>query len=435
MDLALNWLLNVYDRQRQGFTRVLSFKLGVTLLCQGPLAEKYSVMFCLAAGEMDTLDQRRLGLLLYDLVQIPRYLGEVAQFGGSNIEPSVRCCMSIGGVTNPRTEISCDLWLQWCRNEPQSLVWLPVLHRLATAEIATHDVKCNICKVHPIQGFRYHCRKCFNLDICHTCFFQGKSYKGHKSEHPMVEYSTSTNKTDNARHILQAVRNSFRSKKYFKKKQAKLSYLPVQSVVEGESFETPVDDGDMNSYSHQLEEDEHSLIATYCNMLTSVNNNNNERSNNIIEELNQLEEKEVEQMVNQLKEENKKLETEYSELLAGDECEVEGNTLRQQKARLEARMAIHEDHNRQLEAQLERLRQLVASGGGEVKCVVASQLDEGKETVEHETRPQPPALRWTEEGRNSGTSGSLDLSHHHTETLVTILVNYHSLIDTYQLVF
>ena len=37
-------------------------------------------------------DQRRLGLLLHDSIQIPRQLGEVASFGGSNIEPSVRSC-------------------------------------------------------------------------------------------------------------------------------------------------------------------------------------------------------------------------------------------------------------------------------------------------------------------------------------------------------
>lgn len=48
-------------------------------------------------------DQRQLGLLLHDAIQIPRQLGEVAAFGGSNIEPSVRSCfqqvsMSIKGV-------------------------------------------------------------------------------------------------------------------------------------------------------------------------------------------------------------------------------------------------------------------------------------------------------------------------------------------------
>ena len=42
VDLCLNWLLNVYDSQRQGFVRVLSFKLGIALLCRGPLTEKYA---------------------------------------------------------------------------------------------------------------------------------------------------------------------------------------------------------------------------------------------------------------------------------------------------------------------------------------------------------------------------------------------------------
>lgn len=37
-------------------------------------------------------DQRKLGLLLHDCIQVPRQLGEVAAFGGSNIEPSVRSC-------------------------------------------------------------------------------------------------------------------------------------------------------------------------------------------------------------------------------------------------------------------------------------------------------------------------------------------------------
>ena len=78
VDLALNWILNVFDSQRQGFTRVLSFKLGLVVLCRGPLKEKYSVIFNTAVGREEGLDQRRLALLLYDLVQVPRYLGEVS---------------------------------------------------------------------------------------------------------------------------------------------------------------------------------------------------------------------------------------------------------------------------------------------------------------------------------------------------------------------
>lgn len=45
LDLALNWLLNVYDSQRTGQIRVLSFKVGLVLLCKGHLEEKYRCIF------------------------------------------------------------------------------------------------------------------------------------------------------------------------------------------------------------------------------------------------------------------------------------------------------------------------------------------------------------------------------------------------------
>lgn len=40
-DLCLNWLLNVYDSQRTGQMRVLSFRVGLICLCRGHLEEKY----------------------------------------------------------------------------------------------------------------------------------------------------------------------------------------------------------------------------------------------------------------------------------------------------------------------------------------------------------------------------------------------------------
>lgn len=49
-------------------------------------------LFKEVAGPTEACDQRQLGLLLHDAIQIPRQLGEVAAFGGSNIEPSVRSC-------------------------------------------------------------------------------------------------------------------------------------------------------------------------------------------------------------------------------------------------------------------------------------------------------------------------------------------------------
>uniref|UniRef100_A0A6I8PEF7 Dystrophin n=1 Tax=Ornithorhynchus anatinus TaxID=9258 RepID=A0A6I8PEF7_ORNAN len=93
VDMCLNWLLNVYDTSRTGRIRVLSFKTGVVSLCKAHLEDKYRYLFKQVASSSTGLcDQRRLGLLLHDSIQIPRQLGEVAAFGGSNIEPSVRSC-------------------------------------------------------------------------------------------------------------------------------------------------------------------------------------------------------------------------------------------------------------------------------------------------------------------------------------------------------
>lgn len=49
-------------------------------------------LFRQVSGSGGLTDQRHLSLLLHEAIQIPRQLGEVAAFGGSNVEPSVRSC-------------------------------------------------------------------------------------------------------------------------------------------------------------------------------------------------------------------------------------------------------------------------------------------------------------------------------------------------------
>ncbi|KAG7250422.1 hypothetical protein CRUP_012014, partial [Coryphaenoides rupestris] len=128
---------------RTGRIRTLSFKTGIISLCKAHLEDKYRFLFRQVASATGFCDQRRLGLLLHDSIQIPRQLGEVASFGGSNIEPSVRSCFQFA---NNKPELEAAMFLDWMRLEPQSMVWLPVLHRVAAAETAKHQAKCNICK-------------------------------------------------------------------------------------------------------------------------------------------------------------------------------------------------------------------------------------------------------------------------------------------------
>lgn len=62
-------------------------------------------LFRLIADPNRLVDQRKLGLLLHDCIQLPRQLGEVASFGGSNIEPSVRSCFEKAGKNKNVIEV------------------------------------------------------------------------------------------------------------------------------------------------------------------------------------------------------------------------------------------------------------------------------------------------------------------------------------------
>ncbi|XP_060793676.1 utrophin isoform X3 [Neoarius graeffei] len=429
VDMCLNWLLNVYDTGRSGKIRILSMKIGLLSLCKGHLEEKYRCLFNQVSSPGDTCDQRQLGLLLHDAIQIPRQLGEVAAFGGSNIEPSVRSCFQ--HVTN-KVELEPKHFIDWMRLEPQSMVWLPVLHRVAAAETAKHQAKCNICKECPIVGFRYRSLKHFNYDVCQSCFFSGRTAKGHKLNYPMVEYCTPTTSGEDMRDFTKVLKNKFRSKKYFAK-HPRLGYLPVQTVLEGDNMETlaqspqlPHDDthSRIEQYASRLAQmersngslptdsssatgsmdEEHALILQYCQTLGAEGASCSQPQSpthtpkshalslhgsgpalqspaQILQAVEREERGELERIITRLEEEQRCLRREYDQLREqqrqrGVECVMnvenaegtvpdeadllaEAKLLRQHKGRLEARMQILEDHNKQLESQLYRLRQLL----------------------------------------------------------------------------
>lgn len=340
------------------------------------------------------------------MLQVPRQLGEVAAFGGSNIEPSVRSCLG------DQDELEAAHFLSWLKQEPQSLVWLPVLHRLAAAETAKHQAKCNSCKQYPILGLRYRCLKCFNFDMCQSCFFAGRLTKGHKLSHPMHEYCGTTTSIEDMRDFTRALKNKFKSKRYFVK-HPRIGYLPVRSVLEGDELESPVaspQHNDMHSrleiYASRLAEvelratspdDEHRLIADLCQSLEGAPASPGQLMLVIDEE----QRAELQEMIRELEVENAALHQEYEQLQRGTaphppqpqhDVLAEARLLRQHKGRLEARMQILEDHNRQLEAQLQRLRQLLdepPTATLQTRSVTASQLNQ--DTPGRVNQPPPPA--------------------------------------------
>jgi len=52
----------------------------------------HTAVFRLVADANGLVGEHQLQRLLHQCIQIPRQLGEIAAFGGSNVEPSVRSC-------------------------------------------------------------------------------------------------------------------------------------------------------------------------------------------------------------------------------------------------------------------------------------------------------------------------------------------------------
>uniref|UniRef100_A0A7M4ESP0 Dystrophin related protein 2 n=1 Tax=Crocodylus porosus TaxID=8502 RepID=A0A7M4ESP0_CROPO len=313
VDMSLNWLLNVFDSGRSGKMRALSFKTGVACMCGTEVKEKFQYLFSQVANPGGLCDQRHLGILLHEAIQVPRQLGEVAAFGGSNVEPSVRSCFRF---SNGKPVIEVSQFLEWANLEPQSMVWLAVLHRVTIAEQVKHQTKCSVCRQCPIKGFRYRSLKQFNVDICQTCFLTGRASKGNKLHYPIMEYYTPTTSSENMRDFATTLKNKFRSKQYFSKHPQR-GYLPVQSVLEADFSETILQ-GELRRLKWQHEEAAESPTLA-------------EGSPESVQDPH------------------------------SDELLAEARILRQHKSRLETRMQILEDHNKQLESQLHRLRELLLS--------------------------------------------------------------------------
>ncbi|KAA0709508.1 Dystrophin-related protein 2 [Triplophysa tibetana] len=402
VDMCLNWLLNVYDSGRNGKMRVLSFKTGLVILCNADIQEKYKYLFRQVCGPGGLTDQKHLSLLLHEAIQIPRQLGEVAAFGGSNVEPSVRSCFR---MAPGKSSIEVSHFLEWMSLEPQSVVWLPVLHRVTVAETAKHQARCHICKQCPIKGFRYRSLKQFNVDICQTCFLTGRTSKGKKLHYPIMEYYTPTTSGEKMRDFAKTLKNKFRSKQYFSKHPQR-GYLPVQSMLEVESSETPC------SSPRLPHADTHSRIEHFASRLAEMENqtcsfftdslspdesldedhyllrhsspalDQDSPHGHLLVHLDCQDREELQRTLHRLENENSVLQSEYRRLKwkheeaaaspqllesgpgspAGQEDEellAEARILRQHKTRLETRMQILEDHNKQLESQLHRLRELL----------------------------------------------------------------------------
>uniref|UniRef100_A0A803Y933 Dystrophin related protein 2 n=1 Tax=Meleagris gallopavo TaxID=9103 RepID=A0A803Y933_MELGA len=395
VDMSLNWLLNVFDSGRSGKMRALSFKTGIACLCGTEVKEKFQYLFSQVANAGGLCDQRHLGVLLHEAIQVPRQLGEVAAFGGSNVEPSIRSCFRF---SHGKPAIEAAQFLEWANLEPQSMVWLAVLHRVTMAEQVKHQTKCSVCRQCPIKGFRYRSLKQFNVDICQTCFLTGRASKGNKLHYPIMEYYTPTTSSENMRDFATTLKNKFRSKQYFMCWWLFLLTAVLSSSRPASSPMLPHADTH-SRIEHFASRYQHccgtecgcsgvgvlgaaASLNAVCQLLAVALPLGTERGSQQVPGSLPMDDKgELERILAHLEDENRILQGELRRLkwqhdeavesptLAtsspesvqdprNEELLAEARILRQHKSRLETRMQILEDHNKQLESQLHRLREL-----------------------------------------------------------------------------
>uniref|UniRef100_A0A669PPJ4 Dystrophin related protein 2 n=1 Tax=Phasianus colchicus TaxID=9054 RepID=A0A669PPJ4_PHACC len=407
VDMSLNWLLNVFDSGRSGKMRALSFKTGIACLCGTEVKEKFQYLFSQVANAGGLCDQRHLGVLLHEAIQVPRQLGEVAAFGGSNVEPSIRSCFRF---SHGKPAIEAAQFLEWANLEPQSMVWLAVLHRVTMAEQVKHQTKCSVCRQCPIKGFRYRSLKQFNVDICQTCFLTGRASKGNKLHYPIMEYYTPTTSSENMRDFATTLKNKFRSKQYFMCRWLFLLTAVISSSRPASSPMLPHADTHSriehfaSRYQHCCgTEDEDQYLLRHSSPITD---REPAGSQQVPGSLPMDDKGELERILAHLEDENRILQGELRRLkwqhdeavesptLAtsspesvqdprNEELLAEARILRQHKSRLETRMQILEDHNKQLESQLHRLRELLLQ--------VQSRAQGGHKCTHRSAQPSPSA--------------------------------------------
>ncbi|KAL1512783.1 hypothetical protein ABEB36_002314 [Hypothenemus hampei] len=199
--LLLNWLLAAYATvDNVGKIRVFSIKIALATLCAGKLMDKLRYVFSQISDGNGLLIQWRFNEYLQEVLALPAAVYESPSFNYSDTLAT--------SIFNPNVKVTVNDFLDTMMSEPcpPCLVWLSLIHRIASVENVVHPVQCDACQKENFMGFRYRCQKCPHYTLCQDCFWRGRVSSPHNLEHQVKEYASfSPTKT-----IGQSLRKSFR---------------------------------------------------------------------------------------------------------------------------------------------------------------------------------------------------------------------------------
>ncbi|CAH0402985.1 unnamed protein product [Chilo suppressalis] len=182
--LLLNWLLSAYSTgENVGKIRVFSIKVALATMCAGKLMDKLRYIFSQLSDGNGHLLMKRLSDYLREVLALPAAVYESPSFSYSD-------ALALS-IFNQNTKITVNDFLDTLMSDPgpPCLVWLPLLHRLASVENVVHPMACSACRRGSLTGFRYRCTPCTNYTLCQDCFWRGRVSNAHTNEHEVKEYA------------------------------------------------------------------------------------------------------------------------------------------------------------------------------------------------------------------------------------------------------
>uniref|UniRef100_A0A4Y0BK96 Dystrobrevin n=1 Tax=Anopheles funestus TaxID=62324 RepID=A0A4Y0BK96_ANOFN len=161
--LLLNWLLAAYSGDNSGKIRVFSIKVALAIMCAGKMVDKLRYIFSQISDGAGQLIHWKLGDFLREVLALPAAVFESPTFFYKEGLES-----EIFPVEN---KITVNDFMAGFMTEPgpACLVWMPLLHRLATVESVVHPTVCSVCMRENFTGFRYRCQRCHGYQLCQDC--------------------------------------------------------------------------------------------------------------------------------------------------------------------------------------------------------------------------------------------------------------------------
>ncbi|CAH0759885.1 unnamed protein product [Diatraea saccharalis] len=182
--LLLNWLLSAYSTgENVGKIRVFSIKVALATMCAGKLMDKLRYIFSQLSDGNGHLLMKRLSEYLREVLALPAAVYESPSF-------SYNDALALS-IFNQNGKITVNDFLDTLMSDPgpPCLVWLPLLHRLASVENVVHPLACSACRRGSLAGLRYRCTRCANYTLCQDCFWRGRVSGVHTNEHEVKEYA------------------------------------------------------------------------------------------------------------------------------------------------------------------------------------------------------------------------------------------------------